>query len=168
MHFFLSPHSDYLSWIQFAETISEPIIIFDILITILKFIQSCFKHLYGTFWRYGASILTQTLRGEKKKFPLHAYKPILKLQPVKQMRKYRWGKRPEHIWKIISLHYISICQALKHLTVELVKYSFYNDVYFTLLDLNSRFNMIAYNMIYFKEGGQVWCCILPLQQFYKI
>lgn len=52
MHFFLSPHTNNLSWIQFTEAVFKSVVILNVFVTVLEFIKSCFKHFDGTFWRY--------------------------------------------------------------------------------------------------------------------
>lgn len=65
MHFFLSPHTNNLSWIQFTEAVFKSVVILDVFVTVLEFIKSCFKHFDGTFWRYNF-IFSCTSRGKSQ------------------------------------------------------------------------------------------------------
>lgn len=49
-HFLLCPQLDYLPWILFAEAVSKAMVVFDITIPCLEFIQRCLEHFYCTFF----------------------------------------------------------------------------------------------------------------------
>ena len=47
------PQSDDLSWILFAEAILETVVILDVTIPGLKFVQGCFEHFHCTLMGHG-------------------------------------------------------------------------------------------------------------------
>lgn len=65
MHFFLSPHTNNFSWIQFTEAVFKPVVILNVFVTVLEFIKSCFKHFDGTFWRNNF-IFSCTAQGKRQ------------------------------------------------------------------------------------------------------
>ena len=51
VHLFLCPQPDDLAWVEFAEAVLESVVVFNIAVPVLEFIQRGFEHLqYHLFW----------------------------------------------------------------------------------------------------------------------
>ena len=59
VHLFLCPHSHHLPGVLLAEAGLEAVIVFDVAIAILEFVESGLEHLHSTLGRQGAVFKTE-------------------------------------------------------------------------------------------------------------
>lgn len=80
-HFLLCPQLDYLPWILFAEAVSKAMVVLDITVPCLEFIQRCLEHFYCTFFWHWLFFSPFDVEQKKKKNDKSVTTKFYYLQP---------------------------------------------------------------------------------------